>query len=102
MLIRNVTINVLFLIIADCSCCEKLYEVCETHKEAAVFFILTINLVAGSYGPLLTIIGPVTCPLLHAIRVSYLDQSLDAKVIQGDFTSSNERIGMTIDEAGLL
>ena len=78
MLVRNITINVLLLVVADCCSCEKLYEVSKAHEETAVFFVLSIDLLTGPNGPLLTIIGPISCPLLHAIRVAYLDQSLDA------------------------
>ena len=73
MLISNETINILFLVVANCGGCEKLDEVSKAHEETAIFFILSIDLGSASNGPLLTIIGPITCPLLHTVRITYLD-----------------------------
>ena len=51
---------------------EKLDEVCQAHKEAAVFSILAVDLLSRLHRPQFRFVAPGACPLFHSVWVPNL------------------------------
>ena len=102
MLVSDVIVLIAIHVVANSRSSKELDEVGETYEEAPIFAVFAVHLLSRLNRPLVRFVAPVTGPLLHAIRVTDLYQTVLVKIRICHYLRANHRIGMAVLKAVVL
>ena len=102
MLVSDVIVFIAIHVVANSRSREELDEVGETYEEAPIFAVFAVHLLTRLHRPLARFVAPVTGPLLHAIRVTDLYQTVLVKIRICHYLRANQRISMAVLKAVFL
>ena len=102
MLVRDVIVLISIHVVANGRSSEKLDKIGKAYEEASVFAVLAIYLFPRLPRPLLRFITPVAGPLLHAVWIANLYQTVLVQVCIRYNLGSDQRVGMAVLQAVFL